>query len=311
MILVISNREDLTADWLILELQRRGTPYVRFNTEDYPQRVALDWSIDEQRLHFAGRELTGEDIDAVWYRRPVPPQLRPGLPAEEEAWATREAAEALEGFWRTLRARWISPLPAIRLADCKALQLRDAVALGFDVPDTEITSSVARVRALVERSQHGVICKPLRDGRVRGHGRSLLFTSMLEADRLQNLDQEPHLFQALVQKRHDIRVTVIGDEIFSTRIESEVGFETAVDWRRSDPDSLRYQPDTLPDEIAERCRALVRHYGLSFAAIDLALREDGGHTFFEINPNGQWAFIEQRTGQPLRAALADLLTGAA
>jgi hypothetical protein len=191
MILVVSNREDLTADWLILELQRRGTPYMRFNTEDYPQRIALDWSIDEQRLHLAGRELTDNDIDAVWYRRPVPPQLRPGLAAEEEAWATREAAEALEGFWRTLHARWVSPPHAIRLADCKALQLRDAVALGFDVPATEITSSIARVRALLEGSQHGVICKPLRDGRVRSDGRSLLFTSMLEADQLQNLDQEP------------------------------------------------------------------------------------------------------------------------
>jgi hypothetical protein len=310
MILVVSNREDLTADWLILELQRRDAPYVRFNTEDYPQRAALDWRIDEQRLHLAGREFTGEDIDAVWYRRPVPPQLRPGLPAEEQTWATREAAEALEGFWRTLRARWVSPPTAIRLAECKALQLRDAAALGFDIPDTEITSDVARVQGLVERSQHGVICKPLRDGRVRSHGRSLLFTSMISSTQLHELGEEPHLFQAFVPKRYDIRVTVIGEEIFSTRIEPNAGDETAVDWRRSDPNSLRYQPEVLPDDIAARCRALVGLYGLSFASIDLARRKDGGHAFFELNPNGQWAFIEQRTGQPLRAALADLLTGA-
>lgn len=309
MILVVTNREDLTADWLILELQRRGSPYVRFNTEDYPQRVALDWSIDEQRLHVGGRELAGEDIDAVWYRRPVSPQLRPGLPAEEEAWATREAAEALKGFWRTLQARWVSSPPAIWLADCKALQLRDAAALGFEIPDTEITSSAARVLALRERSRHGVICKPLRDGRVSSDGRSLLFTSLLTVDQVHDLDQEAHLFQAFVQKRYDIRVTVIGEDIFSTRIEPEAGDKTPVDWRHSDPDSLRYHPETLPEDIAKRCRALVRHYGLSFAAIDLALREDGGYTFFEINPNGQWAFIEQRTGQPLRAALADLLIG--
>jgi glutathione synthase/RimK-type ligase-like ATP-grasp enzyme len=311
MILIVTNREDLTADWLILELQRRGAPYVRFNTEDYPQRAALDWRIDEQRLHLDGRELTGDDIQTVWYRRPVSPVLRPGLPSDDSAWATREAAEALEGFWRTLDARWVSPPPAIRLADCKALQLRDAAALGFDVPDTEITSNIDRVRALIDRSQHGVVCKPLRDGRVRGGGRSLMFTSLIDAAQLDGLEEEPHLFQAFVPKRHDLRVTVIGDEIFSTRIEAPAGCETAVDWRRSDPDSLRYQPEALPKEIADRCRALVELYGLSFAAIDLALRNDGGHTFFEVNPNGQWAFIEQRTGQPLRAALADLLTGAA
>jgi hypothetical protein len=48
---------------------------------------------------------------------------------------------------------------------------------------------------------------------------------------------------------------------------------------------------------------------LAFAAIDLARRPDGGYTFFELNPNGQWAWLEQRTGIPLRSRLADLLQG--
>jgi hypothetical protein len=42
--------------------------------------------------------------------------------------------------------------------------------------------------------------------------------------------------------------------------------------------------------------------------VDLARRPDGSYTFFELNPNGQWAWIEQRTSVPLRAHLADLLT---
>ncbi len=308
MVLVVTNRDDLTADWLILELQRRGTPYVRFNTEDYPQLCTVHWTIDDARIEVKGRELRAQEITAVWFRRPVSPQLRPGLPADEAAWATREAAEALDGFWRTLDTRWVSLPAAIRLADSKPLQLSDAVALGFDIPDTEITRSIHRVRALMERNRRGVICKPLRGGRVRRTGHSLLFTSIVTTDQIEGLGDEPHLFQALVPKRYDIRVTVIGDDIFSTRIESP-GSDAAVDWRRNPPDSLRYLPETLPDDIAERCRQLVNHYGLSFGAIDLARREDGGYTFFELNPNGQWAFIEQRTGQPLRACLADLLSG--
>ena len=309
MVLVVTNRDDLTADWLILELQHRGEPYVRFNTEDYPQRCALDWSVDDARLQLGGRALSADDIDAVWFRRPVAPQVRPGLAADDAAWAVREAAEALDGFWRTLDARWVSRPAAIRLADSKPLQLADAVRLGLEIPDTAITSSVSRVQALMERNQHGVICKPLRDGRVRRSGRALLFTSTVTPEQLDALGEEPHLFQALVRKRYDIRVTVIDDDVFSTRIESPAGAEADVDWRRNQPNSLRYEPEALPDDVAERCRRLVKHYGLSFGAIDLARREDGGYTFFELNPNGQWAFIEQRTGQPLRARLADLLSG--
>ena len=60
--------------------------------------------------------------------------------------------------------------------------------------------------------------------------------------------------------------------------------------------------------MAEKCLALTRSYGLAFGAIDLARVDDGLYTFFEINPNGQWAWIEQLTGQPLRQAMAGLLT---
>ena len=308
MLLVVTNRDDLTADWLIVEVQRRGAQYVRFNTEDYPQQAMIHWSVDDARLVLGACEIAAEDIRSVWFRRPVSPLLRPGLTVEEAEWALRETSEALEGFWRTLDARWVSRPSLIRLADSKPLQLLDAVALGFDVPETEITNSASRVHALMERSQEGVVCKPLLNGRVRSSGRSLLFTSIVPPALLDTLADEPHLFQALVPKRYDIRVTVIGDDVFATRIEPQPGSEINVDWRRLRPEALSFGAETLPDDVAERCLRLVHHYGLAFGAIDLARRVDGGYTFFELNPNGQWAFVEHRTGQPLRARLADILT---
>jgi len=53
---------------------------------------------------------------------------------------------------------------------------------------------------------------------------------------------------------------------------------------------------------------MTRDYGLEFSAIDLARHIDGTYVFFELNPNGQWAWVEQLTGLPLRYRLADLLT---
>jgi hypothetical protein len=83
-----------------------------------------------------------------------------------------------------------------------------------------------------------------------------------------------HLFQALLFKQYEARLTVVDDELFATRIDA--GSEAAkMDWRR-DPDSLRYSKIELP-------------------------------VFLEVNPNGQWAFIEDATGQPITAAIADAL----
>ena len=71
MILVVTNRDDLTADWLILELERRGADFVRFNTEDYPEHVRLAWRTSGATLSIRGRRVDLAAVTAVWFRRPV------------------------------------------------------------------------------------------------------------------------------------------------------------------------------------------------------------------------------------------------
>jgi glutathione synthase/RimK-type ligase-like ATP-grasp enzyme len=89
-------------------------------------------------------------------------------------------------------------------------------------------------------------------------------------------------------------------------IDSQSDPDSLVDWRHGGT-ALDHEVHQLPDGIARLCLELCSDYGLRFGAIDLALRPDGGYTFFEVNPNGQWAWIEQITGLPLSSALADLL----
>lgn len=310
MVLVVTNRRDLTADWLILELQRRTARFVRFNTEDFPSRCSLSWSADgDATFRLGSRCFHSSEVRSVWYRRPAPAALPADLAHEDAAWAARESKAALDGALGTIPARWVSHPEAIQRASSKPLQLRDANRLGFDVPDTVITNDPHQLERLWQRSPNGVICKALTDGRVRTAGeQALLFTTQIDRDQVATLGPEPHLFQALVPKLYDVRVTVIGDESFATRIDSQVRTDGRVDWRRADGPALKHSPERLPDEVVDRCLGLVHGYGLRFGAVDLAKRPDGSYTFFELNPNGQWAWIEQRTGVPLRAHLADLLT---
>jgi glutathione synthase/RimK-type ligase-like ATP-grasp enzyme len=48
----------------------------------------------------------------------------------------------------------------------------------------------------------------------------------------------------------------------------------------------------------------MRRLGLVYGAIDLRLTGDGRYVFLEINPAGQFRYVEEQTGQPLAAALA-------
>jgi hypothetical protein len=147
VILLVTNRDDLTADWLIVELQRRRARYVRFNTEDFPQRSSIRWRVDAASLTLGKAEVHAKEIEAVWYRRPVVPRPRSGLTADEGTWVIRESSAVLDGFWRTLETRWVSRPEAIRLADSKPQQLADASKLGFEIPDTEITNNTDHVKA--------------------------------------------------------------------------------------------------------------------------------------------------------------------
>lgn len=312
LLLLVTNREDVTTDWLVLELRRRGAPFVRFNTEDYPTRVQLRWTPSQASLVIDGREIAANAVTGVWWRRALPPQLDADMSETEAQWASGEALVALSGFWRSVEARWINP-PANNIeADCKPEQLRRAAHLGFDVPPTLVTNDIEAARAFIAR--HGrVVCKSLHDARVpRGDGEhhGLFYTSLVTLDDLSprsGFGAEPYLLQALVNKSCDVRVTVIGEHAYACRIDSQGWSEAKIDWRLGDAARMAHAVDQLENDVTDRCIALTRSYGLRFSAIDLARRTDGGCSFFELNANGQWAWVEQLTGLPLASCLADEL----
>lgn len=309
MLLIVTNRDDLTADWLILELHRRGSQFIRFNTEDYPTRVRLSWREDGGELILAdGRRVALHSVSAVWYRRPVAPVMPDTLDSERYSWAQLESQAALEGVWRTLDALWVNHPIANRVADSKPYQLHIGGRLGLRVPPSLVTNIAADVTAF-SQEHHSIICKPLANGRVRfDSGERLFFTSEVPAtEDFASLGPEPYLFQALIPKVYDVRVTVIGRDVFATRIDSQGEPSSRVDWRRTDSQALGHSVEDLPDEVTSACLALTAHLQLAFAAIDFARTPDGEYVFFEVNSAGQWAWIEQMTGQPLRSALADLL----
>lgn len=100
---------------------------------------------------------------------------------------------------------------------------------------------------------------------------------------------------------------MVGSELFAAAIYSQ---ETAypVDFRM-DMQRARTEPVTLPDGVRDRVLALLRRLGLVYGAVDMRLTPDGEYVFLEINPAGQWLFVEQRTAQPItRAVVRALLT---
>src|SRR5438876_11084737 len=115
----------------------------------------------------------------------------------------------------------------------------------------------------------------------------------------------PVIFQEYVPAVADIRVTVIGAKMFATAIIAAAG-SYDIDYRM-DLGGARFEPIDLPAKTQEGIHALMRRLGLLYGAVDLRQTADGRYVFLEVNPAGEWRFVEERTGQPITDAVAELL----
>lgn len=228
--------------------------------------------------------------------------------------ALTESQASLDGIWRTQDCFWISHPDNLRKAEFKLYQLKVAAQVGFRLWPTILTNNPEAAQAFYCDQGGKIVYKPLRRGRlVRDQKVSLIYTNPVaptEAEELSRVIYTPSLFQRYVPKRVEIRVTVIGTKVFAVEIHSQDRADTHHDWRRGDTSKLLHKPHSLPLDVETKCLALVRALGLAFGAIDLVLTPENEYVFLEINPNGQWAWIQQLCPEiPLRETLADLLIG--
>jgi len=134
-------------------------------------------------------------------------------------------------------------------------------------------------------------------------------TRLLQSEELalvDNVQYAPAIFQEYIEAQYDLRITIVGDNIFSAAIYSQ---ETAyrVD-SRMDLANARIEPVCLPPNVEAQLHTLMAQLGLVYGAIDMRLTPDGRYVFLEINPAGQWLFIEQQSKQPITACLASVLS---
>lgn len=154
MVLIITNEQDLAADLVVLELERRGIPVLRCNTE----RLS-DWKVDcrpgdswalEDHL---GRRAGSDVVRGVWWRRPEPPRSPAPLATAEETEAFRAQWHALlEGLASVPGPRWISPPGAIRAAEDKALQTYTTPNFMYDI-STRILTIISGLRPEMHSSR--------------------------------------------------------------------------------------------------------------------------------------------------------------
>lgn len=304
MILIVTHREDYTADFLVNILNQRNIEYLRFNTDCIGQKHKISFTTkNEAKITIDGIS----HFDSVWFRRVKVPTIS-FASFEENDFYNKDYQSFFNNLWNTLSTnKWLSNPNNIYKAENKILQLSIARKLGFSIPNTVISSDSRQIEHFSLENGGKVIIKPLYRSRFLANGEEkIIFTSNLKTNHLVNdsFISFPMIFQNEIEKEYELRVTVVGQEVFAAKVDSQNDLDTKLDWRRK---TLKFQAYNLPIEIQELSVKLVKELGLGFGAIDI-IKSKKGYVFLEINPNGQWVWIENDTGLKISDAIIQYLS---
>lgn len=310
LVLILGSRYDISCDYVIAQLRRQCTPYLRLNSEDLPQ-LSLGLNPVRGVLEVRrGREcfhLTQENVGSVYYRRPVflrdygEPNRLPFERFQRFQWAV-----FLRSFMALESCQWVNHPSATYLAEHKAVQLQTASRIGFPVPETIITNNTTHLSPMVCRNGQ-IVAKGLDTVLLRhGSSETFGFTHILERESVkeEEIAAAPVLFQEPILNKTDVRVTVVGRDAVAVSVTAK-GLPIDGDWRARKGDA-EFAPLELPSETARMCVEVASQLGLSFGAIDLALC-DSEYYFLEINPTGEWAWLVDSAGLPIDSMIAGFL----
>lgn len=321
-VLIITHSGDNECiDRVAAAIARLGGRSFRFNTDGLPRgtRLALASGFEGARftLRTAEGELDLADVTAVWYRRVsygrgLPTSMDPQLRGA----SVEETKRTVEGMLASLRVLHVDPLPAVRFGMNKQAQLDVAREVGLDTPRTLTTNDPDAARDFAATCPGGVILKMLSSFAVYRDGEEhVVFTTALQPEHLSDmrgLSLCPVTFQEKVPKARELRVTVVGERVFSASIDSQAAPGAEIDWRRQGAALVdAWRADALPPEVEARVLALMDRLGLNYGALDIIRTPDGRHVFLEVNPSGEFFWLEETPGFPISDALAEVLLGRA
>lgn len=318
MIIILTNKADVTSDFVVRELRNQRLEYYRLNTEDIPQKIDVIFSIEDDKFVLVDKikniQIDLSQISAVYFRRAQVAGLEylDEISEQEREYLRGELAYLLEGIYKILENRcWLNNIYKIREAENKIYQLQMARELGFIIPTSLITNIPETVISMVNRYNKDCIIKPIKSGNVDIKTSSkIIFTSQIEKDFYEDktrIADFPVYLQENIHKRYDLRCIVIGKQVYCAQIESQEYEDSRIDWRRG-KSFLKHIKHELPNAIKEKCIEMTKKLGLKYSAIDLILDNTGKYIFLECNPNGQWAWLEIRLGFPISKEIVNLLS---
>lgn len=302
---ILTRHDDFHAYVFRHALQERGVSCSIFGSDSLATEGGIAWSpsgeVTPTIRDLDGQAVAVDELDLLWWRRLTGEPRIPEAVTDEAArdLVVNDCRAAMLGLFLTdFAGVWISHPEATRLAANKLLQLRTAIKAGLRVPRTLVSQDPGKIRRFCEDLGYEVVVKP-----VAGTPKTPVMTGRVTEDLLadeQAVTMSPAIYQELVPGTRHLRVCCFGPDVHTALIETEL-----LDWRY--PLDAEITPYELDGAVAGPVRQVVADLGLRMGIIDMKLGADGHPVWLEVNPQGQFLFLEGTCGMPLIDAFSGFL----
>ncbi|MBP6856510.1 MAG: hypothetical protein KBC42_00745 [Candidatus Pacebacteria bacterium] len=300
------------------ELKKRKKEIILFKQDLCLNNEIISYKFSENGSFVPLINIEGKNYDIGSFEGAI--NLHPMLPRELLGFSKislrqfiwKQFYEMRRGVWMILKdKKWLNDPFSAEMAENKVFQLVAAQKVGLTIPATLISSSPSDVKNFYLKCGGLMINKILSTSPILD---KVTFTHLVdECDIDDNLSIliSPAIFQPLIKKEYELRITIVGNKLFSTKINSQENLATSIDWRVhpvKKKSSIQMEPTLIPLELEVKILNLMRLLNLNYGAVDMIVTPQGDYVFLEINPSGQWYFIQENTRcNDIASAIADFL----
>jgi glutathione synthase/RimK-type ligase-like ATP-grasp enzyme len=297
-VVILTRTSDAGADAVGLRLLASGIPYVRIDADSLPEAATLtiasmEGTDETFEAAVRSRGWGAENPRVVWFRHfdthAIGSSLEDPL---ARSFVQAEWELAVRALLTTRAVRWVNRPSEVYGLD-RVRQLRLARHAGLVIPKTLVSNDPRRIRRFVASSGKAVV-KVLGEHFLEPtpsiqYGVFPRLVSESDLEGAEPLALSPAIYQEYVPHVAEIRATAIGRDLTAAAV-TETGFADV--WEC--PENVSVQEHRLPDDVRCKLAAYMRHARLQYGAFDLLLTPDGRYVFLEVNPVGDWTWLEWR-----------------
>jgi hypothetical protein len=292
MILIVTNSQDKTIDYFLKAVSKK---HFRFNTDnfliDYDYDFSKEWYIRNKKDNIL---LNHKKISGIYYRRPVLPFVDiQNINDDLLKQLQNEAYDIYDSFINSIDTKYLNSKYSMIKAENKLIQLKVAESIGFSIPRSIITNDENSLKKFINPDKEYCI-KPLYLSFFELHGNNYIpYTAIIRKSDYDLITNYPVLIQEYVDKKYELRLTCIGDKVFPVKILSQLNDNTKIDWRVDNCSAVEYEKMSIDNNLKDMCLSLLAYFDLNFACIDLIVSNNNRIFFLDLNPNGQWAWLDE------------------